>query len=54
MTYSDIQYGGEKSGCRAETGWKQRRHKKGLHTEASDSIQEPDWVVGSQILTNDE
>ena len=31
----------------------EEKHKKGLRTETSDSVREPDWVVGLQILTHD-
>ena len=29
----------------------EEKHKKRLRTETSDSVWEPDWVVGLQILT---
>ena len=51
VTYIDIWYRGEKSGCRAETIQKQRGDKKGLHTGPLDSVQKCDWVVGLPILT---
>ena len=41
----------DKSGSEAETGWKQRRNRYGLHTGSSGSAREHDWVVGLQILT---
>ena len=51
VKYSDVQYGGEKSGCEAEAIQKWRRDKDGLHIGPSSSAQECDLVVELQILT---
>ena len=50
VKYGDVQYRGEKSGCEAETVWKQRRDKDGLHIGPLGSAREHNWVVGLQIL----
>ena len=42
---------GDKSGSGVEAVRKRRRDKDRLRTGLSDSAQERNWVVGSQILT---